>query len=120
MMPTDDERRELARKGGGVMAEKKYLVDASGAELAACGECPIGRFDEDDKCVSEWRMCHQWRTEWLAVHEYHECHERTCHNSADDFYWFRCDACGFGCGIHVPVYCPKCGARVVDESASAE
>lgn len=102
--------------------EKMYLVDANGAELAACGECPIGQFDEDGGCLSEWDKCYRWRTKWLAEHEYRE---RTCkidmpvidcETGETDY---RCSSCGFSADpqdwAETYVYCPNCGARVVTD-----
>lgn len=92
------------------MNEKKYLVDSSGTELAACGECPIGRFDEDGGCISEWRMCHQWRTEWLAAHEYKE---RTC-RMVDNGVELCCSECDRRHDYDdEPQFCMGCGAKVV-------
>lgn len=100
--------------------EKKYLVDVCGAELAACGECPVGRFDENGDCVSAWCMCNHWRTEWCSAHEYKE---RTCHMTHDEAASHamcgpaaKCSECG-ACVPEVGTinFCPNCGARVVSE-----
>lgn len=47
--------------------------------------------------------------------------ERTCHNLGGEEgtnyenYDFGCSACGYGCDLPEPDYCPGCGARVVEE-----
>lgn len=104
------------------MSEKKYLVDATEAEIAACVKCPHTQLDMSGGCAAAWSECRQWRTEWFEAHEYRE---RTCKIDMPVIDWdtgetdCKCSACGFSADpqewAEKYVYCPGCGAKVTND-----
>lgn len=62
-----------------------------------------------------WQCC----TEAEAIEAWNTRHERTCRSVdyVDPGYWFVCSECDFGRGdlLHIPNFCPNCGARVKEE-----
>lgn len=68
-----------------------------------CLRCQIGtrleHIDEYEVAVEAWNT----RT------------ERTCHDETKPRDFFTCSECHTPIGKWVPVYCPKCGAKVVEE-----
>lgn len=67
---------------------------------------------ECGKCGASSVFCGQPEP---AIDAWNTRADRTCHDETKPRDFFTCSECHTPIGKWVPVYCPKCGARVVSE-----